>query len=410
MRYPISPEYLSRIPGSLIDIYDDLEAKVIAYICEQFKTGSANATSLEFIRFLQQRGIDLDEIERIIKQATNLADAELDRIYSDAIQRNQRYFSDTLTKSGLLYSQVKTAALQVEIDAIAKQTKGSFQNITQSLGFAVRNNDGTVSFMDIAKTYQKVLDRAATSVWSGAFDYNSAILNAVKELSDSGLQWVDYSTGWHNRIDVAARRAVMTGIGQISSKYSEALRDELGTEFVEVSAHRGARDKGTGYENHKSWQGKVYHVGGPATVDGVRYPDFQSVTGYGEGSGLCGWNCRHKWYPFVPGVSERTYTDKELDEIDPPPFTYQGREYTMYEATQKQRQIETALRNVKRRMVGLEAAGQTEAYTAAAARWQRLDQEYVAFSKAADLPLQRNRANIPSFGPKQAKKALQSIG
>ena len=163
---------------------------------------------------------------------------------------------------------------------------------------------------------------------------------------------------------------------------------------MEVSAHRGARDKGIGPENHKSWQGKCYHIGGDKTVDGVLYPDFERVTGYGTGEGLAGWNCRHHWTAYIPGVMERTYTDEELANIDPPDFEFEGKTYTAYEATQKQRQLETAMRAQERKMNGYKAAGDEEAYTYAKAKYRALSAEYKKFSKAADLPEQRQRLKI----------------
>lgn len=103
---------------------------------------------------------------------------------------------------------------------------------------------------------------------------------------------------------------------------------------------------------------------------------------------------RHKWYPFVPGVMERSYTDEELANIDPPPFEFEGKKYSAYDATQMQRQIETSMRAQKRKMDGYEAAGDTEAYTAAKAKYNALSAKYKAFSKAAQLPEQRQRLYI----------------
>ena len=394
MRYPITPAYLAGVPEPMVKIYQDLEDSIMEYICEQFKTGDANEKSIELIRLLQRRGISLREIEKRIKRTLGLSQRELNRIYDGAISRNKAFFTDTLDKLKLVFSKTRRAALQAEIAAIRAQTEGEFANITRTLGFALRGPDGKVAVSPIQETFQKILNDAVLQIQSGAFDYNGAVREAVKRLSDSGLQWVDYDSGWHNRVDVAARRAIMTGVSQVSDKYSDALAEEIGTDFWEISAHRGARDKGVGPMNHKSWQGKVYHEGGAVTVDGVHYADFVSTTGYGTGEGLSGWNCRHKKHPFVPGVMERTYTDEELANIDPPPFKFEGKEYTMYEATQKQREIETAMRNIQRRMVGFKAAGDTEAYTYAKAKYARLKQEYIAFSKAADLPLQLERAKI----------------
>ena len=315
MRYPISPDYLAGMPEHMVKIYENLEDSILEYICEQFRTGDANEKSIELIRLLQRRGLSLREIEKRIKRTLGLTQRELNRIYDGAISRNRAFFTDTLDKLKLVFSKRRRQALQAEIEAIRKQTEGEFANITRSLGFALRGPDGRVTVSPVGDAYQKVLNDAVIQIQAGAFNYDDAVRQAIKRLSDSGLQWVDYESGWHNRVDVAARRAVMTGVAQISGKYSEALIEETGAEYVEVSAHRGARDKGVGPMNHKSWQGRVYHVGGETVYDGVRYKDFAETTGYGNGVGLNGWNCRHKFYPFIPDIMERTYTDAELAAI-----------------------------------------------------------------------------------------------
>lgn len=408
MMYPITPDYLQDAPKELVELYGYLEAEILTYICSQFAQGEANATAVELVRMLQRRGLDLDEIEKRIKKVTGLTDKQLDKILKEAVKRNQGYFGYTLDKMGLVGDKIKMAALQGEIKAIERQTRDELRNITQSMGFAIRNADGTLSFLPIAEAYQKVLDQASIEVWAGAVDYQTSIRNATRKLTDSGLQYIDYASGWHNRVDVAARRAVMTGITQVSAAYSISLKDEIGTDYVEVTAHRGARDKGTGPMNHKSWQGKVYAVGAPSGG----YQSLEAVTGYGTGEGLCGWNCRHHFHPFVPGVMERTYTDKQLEELDPPPFEFEGEKYTAYAATQKQRQIETVLRKLERKIIASNAAGDTETLQTASIKYRRLWDEYRSFSEAADLPTQDARVYIQGWGPsaeKYTQKAMNSL-
>ena len=395
MTYPFSGEYLQNLPEPLMEIYRQLEEDIIKYICGQFRaTGDANEKAIELIRQLQRGGLPLKEIEKRIRKALNLSETEFNRIFDGAIERNRAYYGDTLDKMGLLATPARTAALEAQEAAIYAQTLGELRNITRSLGFAVRGMGGTVIPGTIQETYTRILDVALVKVQSGATGYQGAIREAIDSLARSGLQWIDYPTGWHNRVEVATRRAVMTGVGQLCNKYSDALREEIGTEFVEVSAHRGARDKGSPPENHKAFQGRCYHIGGDKTVNGVLYPDFERVTGIGTGPGLGGWNCRHKYTAFVPGIMERSYTDEELANIDPPPFTFEGKEYSAYDATQMQRRLETAMRAQKRKMIGYEAAGDTEAYTAAKAKYNALSAKYTAFSKAAGLPEQRQRLYI----------------
>ena len=395
MTYPITGVYLDNLPEPMMEIFRDLEDDIFQYICEQFKqTGDANEKSIELIRQLQRGGLPMKEIEKRIRKALNLSKAEFNRVFEGAVSRNQVYYDSVLSKEELLGETVRETALQAEIAAIQAQTLGQFENITQSLGFAVSGLDGTVVPGSIQETYVRILDVAAVKVQSGTTAYTGAIRSAIDQLAASGLQWIDYPTGWHNRVEVAARRAVMTGVGQVCARYSEALKEDIKVDFIEVSAHRGARDKGVGPENHKSWQGRIYHVGGAITYEGVHYKDFEAVTGYGTGEGLNGWNCRHKWYPYDPDVMEPSYTEDELKNIDPPDFTFEGETYTAYEATQMQRKLETAMRAQKRKMIGFKAAGDDAAYRAASAKYRALSAKYTAFSKAAGLLEQRQRLYI----------------
>ena len=110
-------------------------------------------------------------------------------------------------------------------------------------------------------------------------------------MTNSGLRVVDYASGHTNRVDVAARRAVMTGLSQITGKINEQNANDLDTEYFEVTWHEGARP------DHRKWQGKVYSR-----------KELESVCGLGSVTGLCGANCRHEYYPFVKcGRSERKW-------------------------------------------------------------------------------------------------------
>jgi len=172
--------------------------------------------------------------------------------------------------------------------------------------------------------------------------------------------------------------------------------DYLETDLIEVTAHSGARDKNgpMGWENHKAWQGKVYRWSKKPRASKGRYLDFEKTCGLGSVTGIGGANCRHSWWPYIEGINERTYTDKELANIDPPPIEFEGRTYTAYEATQKQRQIERTIRKQKRLKSAHEAAGLTDDAAAAGARLRALNKKYREFSKAAGLKEQRERMKV----------------
>lgn len=392
MKYPITPEYLENAPKKLIRLYEDFEADVLADICRRLsQSGTVTESALEQIRVMQRQGKTAEAIQKKLEKLLNMSRKELDELFQDAVERNEEYLKTSLTKADIIrVDEQWRLSLQAQNDAIWRQTEEAFVNLTQSMGFAIREGAG-VRFLGIAETYQRILDRAALEVSTGAMDYNTVIRRSVRELADSGIVMVNYASGWRNRADVAVRRAVMTGVTQISAQYSEKSAELLDTPLREVSAHRGARDVDgpKGWENHKKWQGKVYAMG-----EHPRYPNIYDVCGLGDVTGLEGANCRHMHFPFVEGVSERTYTDQQLEAIDPPPFAYQGREYTAYEATQKQRQLETAIRAQKRRVLAFKSAGEEQDAQDAKTRLKRLESEYRAFSKAAGLPEQFERARI----------------
>ena len=128
--------------------------------------------------------------------------------------------------------------------------------------------------------------------------------------------------------------------------------------------------------------------------------------GYGAGDGFKGWNCRHDWAPFIPGVSVPTYTQEELRNIDPPPIEYNGKTYTYYEATQRQRQIETAIRKTKREIIAADGAGLKDDLTAKSVLLRRQKEEYINFSSAAGLRAKTERTGVLNYGRSISQKAV----
>lgn len=190
-----------------------------------------------------------------------------------------------------------------------------------------------------------------------------------------------------------------------------ARMEEMDCEFVEVTAHEGARP------THAVWQGRVYHRGGAVVHDGERYEDFETATGYGTGPGLCGWNCRHNFYPFYPGVSVRNYTDERLAELDARNIPYGGGLYTRYEITQMQRALERRVRKYKRRYLAETAAGVDASQSAAKLKAAR--QQLSAFLEETGERLDGARAEVPgknfsakkqtAYAARKEQSALQKL-
>lgn len=400
--YPFDPALLDALPEGLAELFRALELVLLDEICSRLKAADElNEVTVQAIRALRSRGIDLKEIEKAILETSGISKTKLDKLLDDVVERNQKYYTELINLAHI--TQPGKLVDDAEVAAIKKQTIDTFRNLTASMGFLV---DAGRTMLPPAKAYQWALDNAVMQVQSGAINYNQAIKTAVKQLADSGLKVVDYESGHRDHIDVAARRAVMTGVSQICAKYTEQSAEYLETPYFEVSAHSGARDKPgpSPWSSHKNWQGKVYSV-----RDGDIYPSIYKVCGLGAVDGLEGANCRHRRVPWVEGVSERTYTEDQLKHIDDGlGCTYDGKTYTAYEATQMQRRVEREIRKLKREKAAYKAAGLHEDETAVNIRLRRLNAKYKAFSAEAGLPEQPERMRV-YFTDDATIKAANSI-
>lgn len=401
MRYPFTPELLDALPEELAELFRGLELKLLDEICSRLRvSGQLNEAAVQNIRALRAHGIDLSEIKKAISDTTGTGMQQLDRLLADAAARNQAYYTSLIDLAQVTAPEYLVS--HEDIYAIYEQTRGQYRSITRSMGFLVRQGRHSV-MLGPAKAYQWALDSAALQIQTGAISYNQAIASAVKQLADSGLKTVSYESGHVDSIDAAVRRAVMTGVNQLNQKYREQSMDYLGTDLVEVTAHLGARntDGPNGWENHAKWQGKVYRWAAKPRTSRNSYPDFENACGYGSVTGIGGANCRHSFWPYIEGVSERTYADTELESMKPenrPKIKFEGREYDDYQATQKQRQIERTIRRQKRLKAAYESAGLTAEADAAGAKLRALNQKYREFSKAAGLPEQRERLRVLDAG------------
>lgn len=253
---PFTPERLDSLPEELAELYRSLEATLLEEICSRLNvSGQLNEVTVQDIRALRSHGVSLQEIERAIRRTTNISEKKLTELLDDVVDRNQRYYSELIKIADVTAPQ--TLVSSADIDAIRRQTEETFRNITQSMAFLVDNGR---TLLAPARAYQWALDNAVLQVQSGAISYNQAIRYAVKQLADSGIKVAEYESGHRDQIDVAVRRAAMSGVNALCQRYAEQSMEYLDTNLVEVSAHIGARniDGPNGWEAHTKWQGRVF--------------------------------------------------------------------------------------------------------------------------------------------------------
>ena len=367
-------------------IWREAERRIMEDVIRRIKkTGEITSTADYQINRLIEMGKSREEVERIIKEALGATWAEMFEMYDKVAEweyvRNREIYEqvndDFLTPEDNKWLQQLT-------EATKKQTKNELVNMAQSYGFSILLAGKRV-FTPFAEYYQKYVDTAIQDVVTGGTDYNSAIRKVVTQMTNSGLRFVDYASGHTNRADVAARRAVITGVNQITAQVSEHNAEKLDTEYFEVSWHPCARP------DHQTWQGRVFSK-----------KELGTVCGYGTVTGLCGANCRHTFHPFIPGVSERLYPDDWLEEQnkrEAQTKEWNGKQLNAYEQTQQQRKMETAMRAQRQKIRLLEEAGaDKDDIMLEKAKYQGQLNEYKQFSKKMGLVEQRERIYQDGLG------------
>ena len=385
----LTPDQLEALPRRFVQLWQQVEDDILQDIARRMKSlGELDPLTPTAIwqawRLAETRAVRGNTVATLAKY-TGKSRAEIKRLLETAGVQTLAADDAVYTAAGLDPPPVnQSPALLNLLNAGYRQTCGTWQNLT-----ATTANTVTGAFEDR-------LSRAWGLISTGAMDYNTAICRTVNALADT-MPYITYPSGHTDTLEVAARRAVLTGVNQTCAKLQLARMEEMDCEFVEVTAHEGARP------THAVWQGRVYHRGGAVVQDGERYEDFETATGYGTGPGLCGWNCRHNFYPFYPGISVRNYTDERLAELDARNIPYGGGLYTKYEITQMQRALERRVRKYKRRYLAETAAGVDASQSAAKLKTAR--QQLSAFLAETGGRLDGARAKVPGFGQREAKQA-----
>lgn len=362
------------------NIFSELEIRIMSDIVRRIKENGVSTASADWqLTRLQQLGMSQEQIRKWIQEALKASDTEMDKIFSD--KAYEEYYGHERFYKFADMQQIpfeQNVVLQRLIEATKEQLAGEYRNLTGSMGFAVRDPaTGKVKSVPLMEYYRSTMDNAVLDIKSGAFDYNTVLKRTISQMTASGIRYIDYDSGRRERVNVAARRAVLTGFRQVQGKINECVAADLGTDMYEVSYHVGARP------SHQPWQGRVYSM-----------VQLHSICGLGEVTGLKGANCYHDYKPFPPG-SVRTYTDEQLKQMvdaENTPRTYNGKQYTTYEALQEQRKMERGMR-AQRQQIKLLQAGEADEkdIILAKARYQGQMQTYKDFSGKMKLPEQKAR-------------------
>ena len=383
----LPPSTLDQMPDAFVQLWQQVEDDILRDVARRIgKMDKVTAAANWQLWRYQQTEALRNDVVKLLAKYTGKSETAIRKLLLQAA-------TEAMEREDAIYYHYdmeptpfeESAALNNLLDAGARQTCGTWQNITATTANTVTG------------AFERTLDAAWLKVSTGAFDYKTAVKQAVDSLADD-MPMVTYPSGHKDSIEVAARRAVLTGVNQTTGKLQVARMDEMGCEFVETTAHGGARP------SHAEWQGRRFHRGGAVDYKGRHYPDFEAATGYGTGAGLCGWNCRHTFFAVFPELGDPPqWTQEQLQELNTRNIEYNGKKYTAYEISQMQRARERNVRRWKKRYLAEDAAGLDA--TDSAVRLKAARQSLAEFAQATGGRVDSARVSVPKFGRSEASRA-----
>lgn len=383
----LPPSYLDQMPDAFVQLWQQVEDEILQDVARRIgKMDAVTPTANWQLWRYQQTEALRNDVVKLLAKYTGKSETAIRKLLLQAA-------TEAMEREDAIYYHYdmepppfeESAALNNLLDAGARQTCGTWQNLTATTANTVTG------------AFERTLDAAWLKVSTGAFDYKTAVKQAVDSLADE-MPMVTYPSGHKDSIEVAARRAVLTGVNQTTGKLQVARMDEMGCEFVETTAHGGARP------SHAEWQGRRFHRGGAVDYKGKHYPDFEAATGYGTGAGLCGWNCRHTFFAVFPELGDPPqWTQKQLQELNARNIEWNGKKYTAYEISQMQRSRERNVRRWKKRYLAEDAAGLDP--TDAAVRLRAARQSLAEFAQATGGRVDSARTSVPKFGRSEGSRA-----
>ena len=329
----LTPEYLESIEfNKVVELYNKLNIEITADIIQRIAgMNDITSTTKDELKILvQTNGIDV--FNKALEKTSLLTTERkkhLKRLFEDMIQEDMQDYKELYNYRNKTF---KLSESQYKIlNQGLKSTDKTLRNLTNTIAFQSQ------------QMYVNAVDLAYMQVASGAIDYATAIKNIVQNLADAGITLKD-KAGRKVQLEVAVRRNVMTGIQQTANSVNRDIEEYLGCDGYEVTAHLGARP------THAEAQGKQYALN---EEDSKKY----NIGLWADVEDLWKeYNCRHTYFGIILGISEPKCTNKELKEYKDATVELNGEKIPYYEATQKQRRLENAIRKTKRAVQILEKA------------------------------------------------------
>lgn len=378
----LSESYLNSLPDPIAKNMEALNQYVVERICKRIqKIGAMSAPNPEMVN--QYANADIRDIEKELEKSNESSQEEAEKMYLLLAGEVLAFAAAFYKAKGMEPPEDYTKApiLKSMVDQAVRNGR-SLVNLsgTEMIGFVKKQGNRTV-FVPLREYYIQTINKAILTVRDGTVDYYTAMRSTIKEMAKSGVRQYEgykatFGSGYSRRIDTQVRMNLLDGVRQSNMSMLEQTGKEFGADGVEISAHALCAP------DHQRIQGRQYSLA-----------EFERINRSLERP-IGTLNCHHFTTPIILGVSKPVYSRKELDDINKranAKVEYGGKKYTRYEASQRQRQLETAIRYAKDERDACVAAGDKLGATQARKKSAALTAEYKRFSETVGLTKRMER-------------------
>jgi len=346
-----------------------------------------------------------EEIIREISKYTNLNIKEVEDIFEIYAKKDAQFSKKFFEYRNIPFeSFIQNKALKQEKKTLIKLFQNQMYNYTRPniLGYTIKDLKGNVQFLGLKETYNRVLDEALVNVDEGIETFDSAMSNILKQIGGSGLKTIEYESGRSVRLDSVIRMHMQDGTTQIHNINQEAFGEQFKADGIEISVHEvPAPDHALvqGRQFRKEEFEKFQTDKDCKSYDGIEFPATSEETGYDRRS-IGQYNCYHKIYPIIIGVSKPNYTNEQLQKIideSQKEIEIDGKKYNKYQCSQIQRRLERQIREQKDIQILGKSSNNEEMIYDAQAKITQLTHKYKEVSDKAGLQMKIDRLQVEGY-------------
>lgn len=399
----LSDDAINNLIQPIIARQEAINTYVIQQIAKRLKEiGTLLKSDIYKLERLLKMGGDVKKINQEIARLTFLQEQDIKRVIatvSKIAYTETKPFYDYRHKAFIPFD--KNTPLQRRVKALTKITiNNTCMNLSksQATGFLIRDlkNPSQLKFYNIEQTYQTVMDEAIQASQGGVIDYGTAMRRTLKQLTDSGVRRMYWDSGYTQRLDTAVKRNLLGGIKEINQAVQDITGEQFGADGKEITVHANSAPDHEPIQGHQftneEWE-KLQSAQPFKDVNGVVFSSVERAIGT--------LNCRHFAYSIIVGVSKPIYTPEQLQKMiedNHKGYTLpNGKHLTLYECSQRQRQMETEIRKAKDGQIACRAAGDRAGAEIFQIRINKLSNDYKSFSSACGLSPKPGNMSVPGY-------------